>query len=469
MRVVIHTGSTPAWAEPLGRPWPLLPVGNRPWLEYWIEWCVAQEARQVHIVLGDGAHEIEDYLGDGSRWGLTVQYSFHRQVEDPDAFLRRDPDKWRDGLLYVRRPVFPRRGPEATALLPPGVNWVAQRPDGLDVFCSREAEAIARLGQGEPVTGHPFPADALTPHALTSLQAYFDLNMDLVKGEIAHYLTPGYRREDNAYLGYNVIYPAAARLTSPLMIGNDVRIQALASVGPCTILGNRVIVDRQAEVSDSIVFDGTYLGAGIELKGRIAAGRRLIDPSDGTALDLDDIHLLAPLRKPGASGEKLRRLVHRLLALLLFIVTAPAAVLLLLVGYLRGGRLHRVRILGVRGPCTIERWNPGRRRPGLLLRLSLHEWPLLLRVARGQLWLCGQLPVTPEEEAEVRSWPTYRPGLFSYADTRADREDPVRRRIDAIYYAHHRGWVEDLRILWHGWWGRLSGRNHTSDEPGGAP
>ena len=33
MRVVIHTGSTPAWAEPLGLPWPLLPVGNRPWLE----------------------------------------------------------------------------------------------------------------------------------------------------------------------------------------------------------------------------------------------------------------------------------------------------------------------------------------------------------------------------------------------------------------------------------------------------
>ena len=469
MMVVIHTGTTPAWAEPLGLPWPLLPVGNRPWLEYWIEWCVAQDARQWQIVLGDGAYEVEDYLGDGGRWGITVQYSFHRQVEDPDAFLRRDPGKWRDGLLYVRRPVFPRRLQEGTATLPAGTTWTARRPDGLDVFCSRDPQAVDRLLRGEPVEDASFPAAALVPQPLASLQEYFDLNMALVKGEIARYLTPGYRREDHAYLGYNVVYPAAARLVPPLMIGNNVRIQALASVGPCAILGNRVIVDRQAEVSESIVCNGTYLGAGIELKGRIAAGRRLIDPSDGTVLDLDDTHLLAPLRQAGASGEKIRRLAHRLLALFLFLVTAPLALLLLLLGYLRGGRLQRVRILGVRGPCTIERWHSGRPRPGLWQRLSLHEWPLLLRVVRGQLWLCGQLPVAPEEEAEVRTWPTYRPGLFSYADLRADREDPVLRRIDAIYYAHHRGWAEDGRILWRGWWGRLAGYNRPADEPGAAP
>lgn len=467
MKVVLQTGASLGWAEPLGRPWPLLPVGNRPWVEYWIEWCVAQELREFHVVLGEGAYEIENYLGDGSRWGLTITYSFLRDPDDPDAFLRRDPARWSSGLLYLRRPVFPRRLHDDPPAPLPDVTLAARRPDGLDVFFSRNADVIQGLLAGEPPAAQPFPTTLLAPQALESLQQYFDLNLAMVDGEIARYLTPGYRRQDKAYLGYNVIYPATAHLTEPLMIGNDVRLRDLCSVGPRAIIGNRVIVDRQAEITDSIVFDGTYLGAGIELKGRIAVGRRLIDPTDGTALDLDDTHLLAPLRVPGAGGEKLRRLAHRLVALLLFIVLCPLALLSLLVGYLHGGRMRRVTLLGVRGPVSVGQWQPGGNRSGLLCRFSLDLWPMLGRVVRGQFWLCGQLPVRADEEDEVRTWPTYRPGLFSYADLRPDREDPVQRRIEAAYYAHHRGWGEDLRILLRGWWARLAGHNRPTDDAGG--
>ena len=464
MHVVIQTGLTPDWAAPLARPWPLLPVGNRPWIEFWIEWCVTQHLTDLHIVLGEGAYEIEHYLGDGSRWGVDIHYSFLRQAEDPESFLRRDPARWLDGLLYVRRPVFPRRLSDDEPAALPDASFVARRGGDLDVLYSRDPALLQQLMEGGAPAADPFPTGLLSPFPLDSLQAYFDLNMAMADGEIARYLTPGYRRQDHAYLGFNVIYPAAARLTAPLIIGNDVRLRGLCSVGPRAILGNRVIVDRQAEVTDSLVLDGTYLGAGIELKGRIVAGRRLIDPADGTALDLDDLHLLAPLRAAGATGERLRRLAHRLTALLIFLAVAPLALPSLALAYLGGGRMGRRAILGVRGPCSIEQWQPGRRWAGLLTRLSFDQWPLLLQVVRGQLWLCGQLPVSPAEQEEARSWPTYRPAVFSYADLRPDREDPVLRRIEAAYYAHHRGWGEDLRILLRGWWSRLAGRNRRADD-----
>lgn len=456
MNVIIQTGLSPLWAAPLARPWPLLPVGNRPWIEFWLEWCIAQGLTDIHIVLGDGAYEIEHYLGDGSRWGVTVHYSFLRNPNDPDAFLRRDPARWSESLLHIRRPVFPYRlSSDALAPLPTFACRAGKADDPDVVFTPAGASASE-----EPQS---FPQDALIVRSLISLQEYFDLNMAMVDGEIARYLTPGYRRQDNAYIGYNVIYPASARLTPPVMIGNDVRLIGLSSVGPRAVIGNRVIVDRQAEVSNSVVLDGTYLGAGIELKGRIAAGRRLIDPSDGTALDLDDPHLLAPLRAVGAHGERLRRLGHRLVALLLFIAGAPLAIPGLLLGYLFGGRFTLQKVLGIRGVCSIERWHPGTG-ACLLSRLSLDLWFLLFRVARGQLWLCGQLPVRPDEEEEARSWPAYRPAVFSYADVRPANDDPALRRMEANYYAHHRGWVEDARILLRGWWNRLAGRTCPADD-----
>ena len=469
MHAVIHTGQTPAWAEPLSHPWPLLPIANRLWIEYWIEWGLIHDIRKWNIVLGDGAYEIEHDLGDGNRWGIEIQYSFLRDAGDPEAFLRRDPGRWKDGLCYIRNPVFPRRLSDETPA-PLGVDtFAAVRPTGLDIFFSRDPYAIESLIAGTAKTWKGFPEQSLVAHSLTSLQDYFDLNMSMVKGEISRYLTPGYRRQDQAYLGYNVIYPAAASLTPPLMIGNQVRLRGLSNVGPNAILGNRVIVDRQAEVRDSLILDGTYLGAGIEVQGRIVAGRRLIDPSDGTALDIEDTHLLAPLRQVGATGEKARRLVHRLVAFLLFIALSPLALLLMLMCWFRGGRYRREAIIGVRGPCTVERWVNKGERPGLFCRLSLHEWPLLARVVAGQLWLCGQLPVLAEERDELQHWPTYRPGLFTYADLRSHREDPVLRRIEATYYAHHRGWAEDLRILFRGWWSRLAGHTTTTDECGDLP
>ncbi len=457
MQVIIQTGLTPDWAAPLRRPWPLLPVGNRPWVEFWIEWCAAQGLSDIHIVLGDGAYEIEHDLGDGQRWGINLRYSFLRNPEDPDSFLKRDPARWKDGLLHVRHPVFPARASaEPPAPLPdyPCASGAADNPD------------VVFLPAGAKGAAQPFPESVLTARPLGSLQDYFDLNMAMADGAIARYLTPGYRRQDHAYLGYNVVYPASARLTAPVMIGNDVRLIGLSSVGPRALLGNRVIVDRQAEVTDSIVLDGTYLGAGIELKGRIAAGRRLIDPSDGTALDLDAPHLLAPLRAAGAHGEWLRRQAHRGLALLLFLGAAPFAIPGLALALLLGGRMGQERMLGVRGPCTVERWRPGRRGPGLFTRLSFDRWPPLLRVVRGQLWLCGQQPVKPDEEGELQDWPTYRPALFTYADTRPAGLDPVMRRLDANYYAHHRGWGEDTRILLRGWWSRLVGRNRPANDYG---
>ena len=52
----------------------LVPVANKPVLFYGIEAIAAAGIRNIGIVVGDTQAEIRAAVGDGSRWGVTVQY-----------------------------------------------------------------------------------------------------------------------------------------------------------------------------------------------------------------------------------------------------------------------------------------------------------------------------------------------------------------------------------------------------------
>lgn len=458
MKAVIQTGEILPWAEPLGLPWPLLPVGNRPWIEFWIEWCVGHGIRDLRIVLGEGAYEIEQYLGDGDRWGLAIAYSFLRNPADPDAFLRREPAAWQGGLFYLRRPCFPRRttapGPAGT---PPAFS--AWRGNELLCVCDSGDDALQAITSFRRLAAPPPPAAEIQPGPIDSLAAYYALNMDLVHGGIAHYLTPGYAHRDGAYLGFNVIYPPSTALNPPLIVGNDVRIHGLASIGPGAVLGSRIIVDSQAQVRNSLVLDGTYIGRGVEIAGRIVAGRRLIDPQDGTVLELEDLHLLAPLDRTARQRERLRNLAHRGLAAALLILLFVPWLAGVLSGLAAGSRFRRERFAGRGGrPVALPVWHTRSGAPGLLHRLGLDVWPWLARVVTGQLWLVGQLPCRSGEAAETAAWPAYLPGVYGLADLRDRREDLLQRRLEACYYARRPRTSGDLGLLLRAFAGRWSGR-----------
>lgn len=471
MKAVLHTAEMLPWAEPLGLPWPLLPMGNRPWIEYWIEWCVEQGVREIRIVLGHGAYEIEQYLGDGARWGVEITYSFLRNACDPDSFLRRNPEQWRGGLIYLRRPCFPRRRSTPQRRAERGsAEHAALHAD--DVLClhSPSGAALDTLLAYRRVFADPFPADAIAPEPINSLQDYFSLNMALVRGEIAHYLTPGYARQENAYLGFNVVYPPSAELKPPLIVGNDCRIRALASVGPNVVMGSRIIVDRQATVRNSIILDGTYLGAGVEIDQRIVSGQRLIDPSDGTVLELDEIHLLAPLGRSPTKRPLLRRAIHRLLAFALLVALFAPWFVGLLLGLAFASRYRWQRMVGRSATILLPVWTTRSGTPGVFHQLGLDVWPWLAWVVAGRLWLCGQLPCPASEAAEAESWPMYLPGVFGLADLRSHRDDVLQRRLEARYYAAQPGVASDLSLLLRAFAGRWSGRTRDlRNRPGVAP
>lgn len=95
-------------------PKPMAPVGGKPFLEWQIEWLKKQDFKDIVLLIGHMGELIEHAFGDGSRWGVHIEYSREKELlgtggaviralnqHDTDAFLIINGDTYFDADLRV--------------------------------------------------------------------------------------------------------------------------------------------------------------------------------------------------------------------------------------------------------------------------------------------------------------------------------------------------------------------------------
>jgi glucose-1-phosphate thymidylyltransferase len=125
----------------------LVPVANKPVLFYGIEALAAAGIREIGIVVGDTQAEIRSAVGDGSRWGVRVEYieqdaprGLAHAVKISSRFIGNDPFVMYLGDNLLNRGITPfvrefeRERPSAQILLArvpdPQMFGVAELRDG---------------------------------------------------------------------------------------------------------------------------------------------------------------------------------------------------------------------------------------------------------------------------------------------------------------------------------------------------
>ncbi|MEM3593960.1 MAG: nucleotidyltransferase family protein, partial [Candidatus Jordarchaeaceae archaeon] len=80
MQAVILAGGAGTRLRPLtvNIPKPLVPVGNIPIMEHMIRLLKKHGIKDIIISLGYLSDKIEQYFGDGSRYGVKLTYSYER-------------------------------------------------------------------------------------------------------------------------------------------------------------------------------------------------------------------------------------------------------------------------------------------------------------------------------------------------------------------------------------------------------
>jgi len=325
VQAVILVGGEGTRLRPLTStvPKPVVPLVDRPFLAYMLQWLKVHGVEDVVMSMGYLATAVRNVLGDGSAYGLRLRY-----VEEPDPrgtagalkfaeslleerFLMLNGDVLTDIDLSAQIAQHEKTNAKATLALvpvadPSAYGLVRTEEDGrvrefvekpspdqidtnlisagayvldrsiLDLIPPDRNVSIEReiwpqlIGDGL----YAFAADAYWLDIGTP-ERYLQGTFDIIEGNVRTAV------QDELGDSYRAVEPSAeikGRVVPPAVIERQCQVAEGAHVGPLAVLGQGAVVGAGSVVERSVVLQGAEIGEGCEIRDAIiAAGARIGD------------------------------------------------------------------------------------------------------------------------------------------------------------------------------------------------
>lgn len=303
-------------------PKPMMPLANRPMMEYVIDLLVRHGITDVVVTVAYMADTIRNYFGDGSEFGVTITYSTEEvplgtagsvrnaRAHLDERFVVISGDVLTDIDLAEVVAAHDRSGAVATIGLvrvpnplefgivitaeDGSIERFLEKPTWGQVFSDTinsgvfvcEPEVLDHIADDRPVdfSGEVFPAmleaglgvyGAVADgywEDVGTLEAYLRAHRDLLDGRVDAHLE-GFEVSRGVRLGENTIVHPDAVVEGPAILGDNCRVEAGARLGPYNVLGSGIRVGAEADIERSVVGDNTYLAEGVRVAGTVL-GRR---------------------------------------------------------------------------------------------------------------------------------------------------------------------------------------------------
>lgn len=311
MKGIIIAGGFGTRLRPLtySRPKHLLPVANRPFLEYQVALLRVHGVTEIVFATNYFAEKIEAHFGDGSAFGVRMRYALENEPLgtagairnaaaelEPDTVIVLNGDILTD--FDVRRIVAFHRDREAQATIalrpverPHAFGVLDTEPDGRVRAWREPSEeekkrVAAIASRSGPKTGEIDYINAgiyvLEPEVIAAIPAGRAVSIEretypklLAEGTPVYGIAPqGYWMDMGHPEQYLQANAAVLRKTVstdvPFSSGTDHASDEGAEIDDATSLGRNVSVGRGSRVSESIMMDGVRVGANTVLDGVVA-------------------------------------------------------------------------------------------------------------------------------------------------------------------------------------------------------
>jgi hypothetical protein len=397
----------------------LLPVANKPVLQYTIEDIAAAGIDEILLVVSDDADRIEKHFATGSMWGVKIRYLLSRGEEPAEHLL------WRHSSL-LKLPFIAARGDmlrsasckafmeACTAYAAAVVNaHIDLRSAGLCLVREWPAQlpAVAwpqRLTTSELTSAIELQTDVFSP--LVSLNDFHSVSLDIVRNppmnlvQPGHYLKAGLRVER-----LSQIHPVS-HMTGNVVVGENTSVHPSARLTGPSIIGHNCYLDRGVEISNSVVMSGTYVGENLHVENAIVAGSTLIRVDRGTRISIPDPMLLSDME--GEISSMIRQLPECMVATVLLLLSAPLLPFALLLSLFSSPTRPLIRRPLVSNHYITDVDGKHRRVvTGLVFATRvplLRSLPMLWLVIKGDLRLFGSTPLSPQRMNTLNaSWDLY--------------------------------------------------------------
>ena len=329
MQAVILVGGEGTRLRPLTStvPKPVVPLVDRPFIAYMLEWLAGHGVDDVIMSCGFLATAVRNVLGDGSQYGLRLRF-----VEEPDPRGTAGALKYAEDLLDERFLMLNGDVLTDIDLSAQMAQHEATRAVGtlaLVPVADPSAYGLVRLNEDNTVRGFvEKPAadqidtnrisagayvlersvlDLIPPDRNVSIERdvwpwlvdqglygfpseaywldigtpgrYLQGTFDILEGNVR---TGVAERLGDTYLSVDDRVEAQGRIVPPALVERECTIAAGAHVGSLVVLGEGVSVGAGATIERSVVLNGAQIGPGAVLRDCIvAAGVRI---GEGTTI-----------------------------------------------------------------------------------------------------------------------------------------------------------------------------------------
>jgi len=323
MKAVVMAGGEGSRLRPLtsNMPKPLVPVAGRPIMEHILLHLRRHQLRDVVATVQYLGASIRNYFGDGSEQGVALSYSVEdsplgtagsvmlarQQLNEP--FVVISGDSLTDIDLGAAARFHRERKAIATIVLKPVPNpleygvVVVDEGGAVQRFIEKPSwgEVISDLANTGIYILDPSVFDFFRPGEVTdwsgdvfpkllkegehvfgwiadgywedvgSHSAYMKANFDCLEGRVKVQL-PGDRVGDSTWIHPDAEVFPGARVDGPALIGAGAKIRNGAWVNGPAVIGAYTTVDSGVKISNSIVWDHSYIGLNSRLRGAVVCG-----------------------------------------------------------------------------------------------------------------------------------------------------------------------------------------------------
>ncbi len=327
MKAVIMAGGFGTRLRPLtiNLPKPMAPVMNKPMMEHILDILIREDIREITSLLYFQPETIENHFGDGSRWGVKMNYigaaddlgtagcvknaeeilnepfiiisgdvltdfdlskaiAFHRErkalatmvltrVESPLAFGIVITDE--DGRInrFLEKPswgeVFSDTINTGIYILEPEV--LKYIPKGKEFDFSKDLFPLL-LKEKQSLYG--YIADGYWKD-IGNLTEYRLAHRDILEGKVKVNI-PGEKMEDkNVWLGKDARVDFTAKLTGSVVIGDNCKVGPNVKISN-SVIGKNCVIEEGTVISDSVIWDDAIIGKNVSLQENIVGKGALI-------------------------------------------------------------------------------------------------------------------------------------------------------------------------------------------------
>ena len=252
-----------------------LPVAGRRAIDYAMERAQEFGVMFTEVLDWHFSQKLADEFADMTRTGFPVFYmkgegEVPRGLKDIEGYSSPLTSNIMDGLVVAWGLAISTHLAEDVKLSPVSDEECADTPAGL---YRRENGRWMRI----------------TPHGLVirSVKAWHELNFVVLRNA-EKFTVPGYSSERDVHLGRSVVMEYGTDVKPPVLLNDNTWLARNVQLCGDVVVDSGSYISEGAKLRRTVVCRDTFIGAGLDLDGKIVSGRRVIDAETGTWVDLEE-------------------------------------------------------------------------------------------------------------------------------------------------------------------------------------